>query len=218
MDINTKIKFINFIERNKLFFTIKKTKNNYNVSTVRKVDSLSSLSQFTLHMIIFDPNNNINSSDFELTVLPIFKPRMRLNFTRNANGENIELHSNFNVFLLKGLIFFCINMLPIFKRKEVLQGEILRIQIILCNTCFADKLFLEESFKEKTPRLIRSFGWNPKEKWSRKTRQIFSSNGFIEFRKSHFYPFYDFSLKGYLKNDSLIRFNTGPEYRFNLRY
>lgn len=98
MDINTKIKFENFIEINKLFFPIKKMKNNYNDSTVRKVDSLLSLSQFKLHMILYDPNNNINSSDFELTVLPIFKPRLGLNFTRNANGENIELHSNFNVF------------------------------------------------------------------------------------------------------------------------
>ena len=211
-------KYEKFIDSNKLIFVKRRKKIVYNGGMIKKFNFLLCLYQFRTDLIHTSIKNMIEESDFELTILPILKPHLRLDFTEIEYKKTFEMIDNFNIFFLKNFICLCFKMLPAFKRKEAQQGEIFRIQIIFCKMVFADMLFLEESrnkknsFKNKDSFQIR------KENWIRRLKQIFSSNGYIEFSKIHFNTHFRLSAIESLKNNSLIRYNAGPEYRFNLRY
>jgi len=210
-------KYEKFIYSNKLIFVKKKKKNVYNDGMIKKFDFLLCLYQFKTDVIHTSIKNMIEESDFELTILPILKPNLRLDFTEIEYKKTFKMIDNFNIFFLKSFICLCFKMLPAFKRKEALQGEIFRIQIIFCDMVFADTLFLEEFMSKKNSYKNKNSFQIRKENWIRRLKQVFSSNGYIEFSKNHFNTHFRLSAIESLKNNSLIRYNVGPEYRFNLR-
>ncbi len=156
-------------------------------------------------------------TELEFTILPSFKPNVEIIFSLDFEDEDVDLSVYFKIILSKKLTIFCRGSLPVFKNINVRQSEIVKIDIKSRKIWESDKAFSELYLERKKYLKQENFIKNQKKNFTTKIKSTFILNGFLKFSNSFQYLISYISVLGFSKNKSLIWYNMGPEFRFNLR-
>jgi hypothetical protein len=217
MEIARKLKYCRKIKISYLFFT--KNEISWNKKKFKQSKDFFLL----LNELNFDFTSYFSSTytclfEIELIILPALKPMVGINFKEKLFEESFKPNENLKILFSKKSTIFCSNLLPMFKCKQSLQGDIIKFEFIIKELRDDDKIFLMELIKEKYHKNSKTFLSKDCNYWTKKLGKTFMSNGFLEFKEFKFHNHFLFLLQGYLKNKGLLRFNLGPEFRFNFRY
>jgi hypothetical protein len=218
MKIPSRSKFQQSIKLCSLFFKKRKALLYNGEFFRKKIDSSLCFKHFETDLNTIFMEEIFHLFEFEMIVLPAFKPKIEAIFIKIFEKVKFEFTDNLQIFFLKKSIIFCSGSLPVFKREKPLQCEIFKFEFGSKNFLKADKICLKEFFEKKnffrTNNLFQTQKYNLKSE----IKQIFLSNGFMEFDNYTSNQKNTTSIELSLINKSLIRINQGPEYRFNFRF
>ena len=218
MDKTSKLKFLGKIKSGSLFFSKFEEFLHQDKFLKQKHDPFLVSTKFEKQPLKCTVGKKIDFLEFEYTILPAIKPNMEIKFAENQKTKYSSLLNGMKILFSKKYKIFCTGSLPIFKCKKTLQCEVIKIEIFSRSTSKMDKIFSKEIFQKKYIFSPKFFFYEREYQWKKNIQCIFSSNGFMIFNKLIFYSIKKIFFKCYLKNKSLIRMNSGPEFRYNSRY
>jgi hypothetical protein len=211
-----KKKYFRLINSSFLFFKFKKIEKIYGKGDGNFENILSSKHlKIELNRIKHMRKNQV--IELEFTILPSFRPNVEIIFPLDFGDEDVDLSAYFTILLSKKLTIFFSGSLPLFKNINFRQSEIVKIDIKSSKIWGSDKVFSELYLERKKYIKQENFNKNQKKNFSTKIKTTFLLNGSLKFRNSSSYSISSISVIGFSKNKSLIWYNMGPEFRFNLR-
>jgi hypothetical protein len=210
-----KKKYIREISSSFLFFKYKKIEKIYEKDGNWENILSSKHLKMKLNRIKHMRKNQI--IELEFTILPSFRPNMEIIFPLDFEDEDVDSSVYFTILLSKKLTIFFSGSLPLFKNINVRQSEIVKIDIKSSKIWGSDKVFSELYLERERNVNQENFKKNQKKNFSTKIKSIFILNGSLKFRNSSSHSISYISVIGFSKNKSLIWYNMGPEFRFNLR-
>lgn len=211
-----KKKYIRLINNSFLFFKYKNFDKIYGKED-GNFENILSLKHFKMELSGIKHMRKNQIIELEFTILPSFRPNVEIIFPFDFEDEDVDLSVYFTIFFSKKLTFFCSGLLPMFKNINVRQSEIVKIDIKSSKIWESDKVFSELYLERKKHLKHENFKKKQKKNFSTKIKSTFILNGSLKFRNSSPYSISYISALGFSKNKSLIWFNMGPEFRFNLR-